>query len=124
MAKSLNELGETLKAIIKDMNSDTRGFRVERYNNLKITMNPEKESRPHVAITIGMSEALYSIDTQIKVNGSLGPDERYVAKWFGRAGVIDSLKDVWRENLVKIKKSQTNAHLPHKEDDSEDSSDT
>ena len=44
MAKSFNELANALKDLIKDLNSDAHNFRSfneARYNNLKLTMDPQ-----------------------------------------------------------------------------------
>ncbi len=108
MGKSFNELGRALKDLIKDMNSDasnSRSFREERYNNMKISMDPSSDAQPHVIIQIGVSEAKYSLTTQQRINGSLGPDERYISRWFGRIGVMDSLKDAWKDLAKKDKET-------------------
>ena len=108
MAKSFNEMGNLLKDLIKDMNSDahnSRSFKEERYNNLKLTMDPTSDANPHVVITIGVSEAKYSITTLQRVNGSLGPDEKYINRWFNRVGVVDGLKDLWKATSNKDKES-------------------
>jgi len=108
MGKSFNELSGNLKALIKDLNSDAhnaRSFKEEHYNNMKMSMDPQKESRPHVTITISMSEATYSIDTGERLKGSLGPDEKYVIRWLKKSGVIDNLKEMWKEVSKKDKNS-------------------
>lgn len=106
MSKTLNELASMLKELIKDLNSDAHnanGFKAEHYNNLKVSMSPDKDTRPHVIVTIGMSEAMYSLSTHQRISGSLGPDEKYVLRWFNKTGVADSLKDLWRTKLRKQK---------------------
>lgn len=106
MGKSFNELSGNLKALIKDINSDAhnaRSFKEEHYHNMKISMDPEKENRPHVTIRIAMAEATYSLDTQEKLKGSLGPDEKYVIRWFRKSGIMDNLKEIWKE-LTKQQK--------------------
>jgi hypothetical protein len=108
MAKSFNEMSNLLRDLIKDMNSDahnSRSFKEERYNNLKMTMDPTSDANPHVIITIGVSEAKYSITTMQRINGSLGPDEKYINRWFNRVGVIDSLKDLWKDTCNKDKET-------------------
>ena len=109
MSKTFNELTSMLKELIKELNSNTpepSAYRPEHYNNLKVHMDPAKDARPHVIITIGMSEATYSLSTMKRTIGSLGADERYVLKWFNKSGVVDSLKDLWREQLRKHKESE------------------
>lgn len=108
MGKSFNELGRALKDLIKDMNSDasnSRSFREERYNNMKISMDPSADPQPHVVIQIAVSEAKYSLTTQQRLTGSLGPDERYISRWFARVGVMDSLKEAWKDMANKDKAS-------------------
>lgn len=108
MGKSFNEMARLLKDLIKDMNSDAhnaKSFKEERYNNMKLTMDPAKDSTPHVTIQIGMSEGTYSLSTLQRTTGSLGPDEKYITRWLGRTGVLDSLKDLWRDAVMKDKES-------------------
>ncbi len=108
MAKSFNELANALKDLIKDLNSDAHNFRSfneARYNNLKLTMDPQTDPQPHIIITIGVSEGKYSLATLQRLQGSLGPDERYISRWFNRIGVLDSLKEVWKELANKNKES-------------------
>lgn len=108
MSKTFNEMARLLKDLIKDMNNDAhnaKSFKEERYNNMKISMDPSKESSPHVTIQIGMSEGTYNITTQQRMSGSLGPDEKYIMRWMNRTGVMDSLKDLWRDAVMKDKES-------------------
>ncbi len=110
MAKSFNDMAASLKDFIADINSDARhskSFKPRQYNNLKISMNPDADTTPHVIISIAISEAKYNINTLEKVNGSLGPDERVVQRWLGRSGVAEGLKELWKstqENNSRSKK--------------------
>ena len=108
MSKTFNEMARLLKDLIKDMNNDAhnaKNFKEERYNNMKLSMDPSKNSSPHVTIQIGMSEGTYSLSSQQRTSGSLGPDEKYVTRWMNRTGVMDSLKDLWRDAVMKDKES-------------------
>jgi len=108
MGKSFNEMKNLLKDLIKDMNSDahnSRSFKEERYNNMKLSMDPANDPQPHVIITIGVSEAKYSLQTLQRVNGGLGPDEKYINRWFNRMGIIDGLKDLWKDMANKDKET-------------------
>jgi len=99
LGKTLNEMTTDLKAYIKELNSDatnSRSFHPEKYNNMKFTMDPEKDSKPHIIITITISEAKYNLNTLEKINGSLGPDEKYVQRWLGKSGTVDTLKECWK----------------------------
>ena len=42
-----------------------------------------------------MSEAIYNIITGDKASGGLGPDERYVLRWFTKSGTMNDLKELW-----------------------------
>ncbi len=103
MAKTLNELASDLKEAILDAQSDAhnRGnIKMARYNNLKLSMDPSGSASPEVVISVAMSEATFNIKTGEKVNGSLGPDERYVLKWLGKTNTLPALNDCWL-NLSK-----------------------
>ncbi len=112
MAKSLNELAGELKAFIIELQSDAHNktnLRVERYNNLKLLMEPERSSTPHVVINLSMSDAEFDIKTGLKLNGGLGPDERYALRWFNKTGTLTSLQETWeviKKNGGKEKKEK------------------
>lgn len=100
MAKSLNELAGELKAYIIELQSDAHNsgnLRVERYNNLKLAMEPNKNHNPHVMVDLSMSDAEFDIRTGQKLNGGLGPDERYVMRWFNKANTLANLQETWKE---------------------------
>lgn len=103
MAKTLNELAGDLKTLIIDLQSDAHNrtnINLSRYNNLKLKMDPSKNSTPHVVISLAMSEAIFNITSGEKITGSLGPDERYAIRWFGKGSTLESLKECWN-NAVK-----------------------
>ena len=98
MTKSLKELADDLKDLMINLQSDAHNkgsFRPERYNNLKLSMDIAKESTPHVVINMAMSEAQFNINTGEKMNGSLGPDEKFVVRWFGKANTLEALRECW-----------------------------
>ncbi len=100
MAKTLNELAGDLKEAIIDAQSDAHNksnMNAARYNNLKLTMDPQASAHPEVVISLAMSEATFNIKTGEKVNGSLGPDERYVLKWLGKTNTLPALNECWLE---------------------------
>lgn len=100
MAKSLNELAGELKALIIELQSDTHNrsnLRTERYNNLKLLMEPKRNHNPHVVVDFSMSDAEFDISTGQKINGGLGPDERYVLRWFNKAGTLTALQETWKQ---------------------------
>ena len=102
MAKTLNEHMGDLKAYIIDLQSDAHNkgnIRVERYNNLKLSMDPTRNHNPHVIIDLSMSDAEFDIKTGQKINGGLGPDERYVLRWLSNSGTLPGLLETWQEIL-------------------------
>ena len=66
-----------------------------RYNNLKLSMDIAKDSTPHVVVTVGMSEAKYNIKMGEKMEGGLGPDDKYVQRWFNNTNTIPALMECW-----------------------------
>lgn len=98
MGKTLNELARSLKELIEDLQSDAhniKNFNSARYNNLKFKMDIAKNSNPHVVIAVAMSEATFDLKTGEKLNGSLGPDEKYVIRWLGKSENLESLRENW-----------------------------
>ncbi len=98
MVKSLNELAGELKTLIVDLQSDAHNkgnLRMERYNNLKLQMEPTRNSSPHVVVVLAMSNAEFDISTGQRISGGLGPDERYVLRWFNKTGTLAALQETW-----------------------------
>lgn len=99
MAKNLKDLTDDLKEYIINQQSDAHNktnLKKERYNNLKLSMDITQNPSPHILINLGMSEAEFDIKSGSKKNGGLGPDERYVLRWFGRANVLPDLNECWK----------------------------
>ncbi len=99
MGKSLNQLGEDLKKLIIMANSGDRDFKPEKVNNLKLSMDVVEEPTPHVKITIGMSEAIYNINTLEKMEGSLGLYERYIQRWLNKPNTSAHFKECWKRRI-------------------------
>lgn len=99
MGKTLNELADELKAYIVEQHSDAHNkgnMRTGRYNNLKLSMDIVKNSTPHVVVNMGMSEAEFNIRSGEKINGSLGPEEKYTQKWFSKSSTLPALNECWK----------------------------
>ncbi len=109
MAKTLNELSRSLKEFIAE-NQDAHSandIKKYRYNNLKIEVaDPRTTKIPQIIVTIGMSEATFSLITGEKLSGGLGPDERYVYRWMDRGSNREELRDVYRRQEKNIGKAQ------------------
>ena len=95
---TFREVEESLKNFIIQEQIDAHhrsSFNATKYNNIKIYMDSARNPMPHVNIRISISEATFSLGTYTKIKGSLGYEERFVSKWFGRYGVKEKLKDLW-----------------------------
>lgn len=92
--KTLNEMAQDLQDYIVSAQQDAHnsvGANQYKYNNLKLTIDT-KIPFPNVVVRIGISEAVYNLKENIKADGSLGPDERYVRKWLDLYWVMPELK--------------------------------
>ncbi|MDR1168200.1 MAG: hypothetical protein LBK53_04830 [Heliobacteriaceae bacterium] len=106
--RTLNELALNLKeTIIKLVTENERipGTDYHRCNNLKLSMDPGINTTPHVIVNMGMSEAMFNLRDFGKISGSLGPEEKYVARWFNKPMILEVLRDIWREKMKAGRKS-------------------
>ena len=95
---TFKDVEDSLKTFIIQEQSDAhnRGnINNAKYNNIKIFMDPSKNSLPHVIIRISISEATFSLENFTKTNGGLGYEERFVLKWFNRYGIKEKLMELW-----------------------------
>ena len=95
---TIKDVEDSLKTFIIQEQSDAhnRGsINNAKYNNIKISMDPSKNTLPHVTIRISISEATFSLNDFTKSNGGLGYEERFVIKWFGRYGIKEKLLELW-----------------------------
>ena len=95
---TFKDLEDNLKAYIIQEQSDAHNIKtmnVNKYNNIKIWMEPNKIQQPHCFIRLSISEAVFNINDFSKINGGLGYEERYVLKWFGRMGIKEKLNELW-----------------------------
>lgn len=110
MAKTLSEISRELKEFIIELQSDAHnvtGFKKYRYNNLKVEIiDPRLTPVPEVKVTIGMSEAVFNLNTIEKISGGLGPDERYVIRWFTRSTSVQDLKEAYNKAERQIGKAE------------------
>jgi hypothetical protein len=96
--KTLNELANELRDFIIDLQSDAHNkarIRLERYNNLKLIMDISANPTPHVKVSLSMSDADFSLKTREKINGGLGPDEKYVIRWLEKPDIVSDLQACW-----------------------------
>lgn len=102
-----NALREFLAEEQED-NYRTRMSIMNKYHNLKISMDPKRLDDPHFIIAIGISESTYDLITGKKLAGGLGSDERLVRKWIERNLHKFQLGNLWIEakkvREIRIKK--------------------
>jgi len=95
---TFKDLEDNLKSFMVQEQSDAHNIRsvnIAKYNNLKIWMDISKYQQPHFFVRVSISEAVFTINDCLKLNGGLGYEERFVYKWFGRIGIKDKLKELW-----------------------------
>ena len=95
ITKFSNSLSEYLIDMMTDKHGDAKHF-AYRYNNLKVFMDPSKVSDPHFFVSLGISEACFSIDDGKKLEGALGHEDGLVARWAGRTNIQSELKLHWK----------------------------
>lgn len=96
---TFKDLEDNLKSFMIQEQSDAHNIRtanINKYNNLKIWMDLSKYQQPHFFVRISISEAVFSVNDCVKLNGGLGYEERFVYKWYGRIGIKDKLSDLWK----------------------------
>lgn len=101
---SFRELENNLKTFLIEAQSDAHNVKTmstSRYNNITISMDPKKIKQKHVTIKMGMSEAVYTLDSFEKISGGLGYEERLVHRWFDRSGIKSKLEDCWNAEMLK-----------------------
>lgn len=102
-------MADSLKEFITDNQSEKSGSSNNpKYNNLKLDMDIVKDKNPHIIINVGMSEGIFNLKSCEKINGSLGPDERYVQKWLNKSSVIEDLQAIWDEKVKNRGKANAN----------------
>lgn len=111
MLAEIHNLEESLKDFLTAAQNDSynsRSANFYKYNNLKIWMEPNRNKTPHLIIQIGISEAMYNIDTTDKLSGGLGSDEKYVRRWLEKSFIKSDLNSAWTKTS-KIKPVSMNA---------------
>ena len=101
---SFRELENNLKAFLVEAQSDAHNIKTmasSRYNNIKISMNPAKIRQRHVSIKMGISEAIFDLNSFDKLSGGLGFEERFIHRWFERSGIKSKLEECWENEAAK-----------------------
>lgn len=95
ISKFDNSLTEFLINALTDKYGDAKSY-AYKYNNLKVFMDPKKVAQPHFYVTIGISEACFSIDDGKKIEGGLGTEDGYVKRWSERPNIHKELEAHWK----------------------------
>lgn len=100
MAYTANRYENMIREYILDQQSDSynsRNVNFQRYNNLKVYMEPAKIKEPHLWVRIGISEACFLIQDGKLLNGSIGADTKFIPKWLNKSGIRDELMQTWTD---------------------------
>ena len=68
----------------------------QKYNNLKVYMDPAKITTPHFLYQWEYPEACFAIEDGKKLDGSLGYEDGYVVRWAGRSNIHNELEAFWK----------------------------
>lgn len=99
MSEIFHQMEESLKEFLNEAQNDSynsRNANLYKYNNLKIYMDPNKNSTPHFVIRVGISESVYDIEKGEKISGGLGSDERLIRRWFDKNASKFDFKSAWK----------------------------
>lgn len=105
ISKFDNSLTEFLINIMADKYGDAKSYSY-RYNNLKVYMEPKRQDMPHFFVSIGISEACFSIEDGKKIEGGLGNEDGYVKRWADRTNIHKELEAHWKIIKEKLQADQ------------------
>lgn len=98
MAESLrpfeNSLREFLLNVLADSYNSPQAL-AYKFNNLKVFIDPKRQSVAHFFVSVGISEACFGIENLEKLSGNIGPDERFITRWAGKPNINGELKKTW-----------------------------
>lgn len=98
-ANSISKFENSLREFLINAMADKYGnakMYAYRYNNLKVFIDPKRCSDPHFFVSIGISEANFSIIDGKKIDGGLGAEDAYVKRWCDRANINNELRAHWK----------------------------
>lgn len=98
MAESIRAFENSLREYLINMLVDAHNTPQQlsyKFNNLKVFIDPKRESKPHFYVSAGISEVCFDIDNVEKISGNFGPDERYITRWASKPNINGELKKTW-----------------------------
>lgn len=96
---TLQELANRLQEYIirqQESSSGSSQAILSKYSNVKLKMETSIR-QPHVIVEIGISRATFNLDTNIKMDGGLGPFERYIRKWLDNSWIRYDLRELYKK---------------------------
>ena len=89
-----NQLKNYLLGRLKNPNDIQVAMR--KYGNIRFSFNHEKYDRPHFIVKIGISEAVFDIDSGVQLGGGLGPDGNEIKNWIMKYMKKTEIKSAWQ----------------------------
>lgn len=105
---SLNDLANKLQEFIIKQQENATGtnqYILSKYSSVKLKMDSTIRY-PHVIVEIGISKAIFNIDSAMKTDGGLGPFDRYVSKWISSSWNLYDLRELYKRLSQIIEEKQ------------------
>ena len=106
ITKFTNSLKDYLINAMSNKVNDIRSLE-QRYNNMKVFMDPSAIDEPHFYVSVGISEVCFSIKTQTKIDGSVGMEDIYVKRWAERHNIHMELEKFYKDLKEALRKEST-----------------
>ena len=114
ITKFTNSLKEYLINSLSNKVNDIKSLE-QRYNNMKVFMDPAAVDEPHFYVSVGISEICFSIKSNSKLDGSLGLEDIYVKRWAERHNIHMELEKFYKDLKEAIRKETTMTEEERKE---------
>ena len=95
--------------INKARNSTDLPTLIRKYGNIRFSMDCKKYDRPHFIVRIGISEAVFDIDSGLILAGGLGPESNDIKNWINKYLKKSEIKALWQtenKNYLAIKEKE------------------
>jgi hypothetical protein len=108
---SLGELANKLQEYILKQQESAGGnaqYALSKYSSVKIKMDSNIRYA-HIIVEIGISKAIFNVETGIKTDGGLGPFDRYVLKWMANSWILYDIRELYKKlNEMILAKHELN----------------
>lgn len=105
---TLNELANKLQEYILKQQESAGGntqYALSKYSSVKMKMDSTIRY-PHVIVEIGISKAIFNLETCIKTDGGLGPFDRYALKWIASSWILYDLRELFKKLSEAVEAKQ------------------